>query len=1029
MEAVSGSVMNKLSSNSSQDEKYTAVNAALNGYFFRGRFAMQPVYLDLEEKTKSKLAGVLRVHSDELESLIGSCAANSLRFDKANPYTEQEEWLKEWNKTDRKTPPPFTALLCALSIAAERMGADENFSPNNYYERLFELFGVKETKSRQKLYQKAKHTRQFWHALNLWLTDNDFVFGRPTARALIPNWKYASYALSQALVRDADRKRFSGLFETYDILPDQPIAEAEMALFIHDWMTHTGAAGPTALLRKLWTANNIRDRVVSAAIDALETWKNPVFVPLEGPRNAQFRWLMKFTSVPRKRVRLLLAVIQGGQEESLRPSPTSAHAETGLSLEKGNDPDILFLGPTQSIDLNFLLLKSREFIGDESGTSYKYTERPIVPLVRSPNAPTYREVARVRLFEEHIILCYGNTWLKKVENHLSKCARPGYTVFGSSDMQGIPKDWYILRGVEIVKSDENTTNDVHALNPISSDATVTCVNGLELGHNTWHADARPVIKAAAEKPNCTLEIVREQFDEAEKTLLSSKITDDFVEIALDSLEIFPRTNLRAEIKKAKNTIDETSFSLRSADIPRPLDKKRIFHPIAENGRFLFDTDSDISNGLEGCLIHGDLKESDTEIKSNFVNNQSEIPEGICETSLETDWQHSIDAMQRAKESCVIRGYHCWRFESYEKGDDRFEPKMGKCKDCHTKTLSRSREEAKGNWRRMNQQDLPVVRTVQEEADETNQTRPDFSNDELISSDVVYDGLCYLGQGTWKEFQRIVSRSSQEFWFSHSFANDLFALGYLEIHIAFDFPASNWSVPPPVLVVVRNNEGYLTGFRSKTLLERINEVLIQKGAHHEPISASEQVTVHRWTGLAELDIETLLKDIVDPYGRSVTAIQDVDRFIASKLPALDKFWEHGKQIHVEKPDNLAKFDVHQARWTHVDALQDPGAYRIGLHGTRYVYRNADGITRQVGYQVAKILAARAKNTQLHKYNPETGQFIATLGANPPNLFARALVTSSGMLPKTEEGRLIYENVDPITATLTLNKMYGKDVNLE
>lgn len=1021
--------MNKPNPNSLQDRNYTAVNSALNNYFFRGRFAMQPVYLDLEGEAKSELANVLEVHPEKLEDLIGSCAARSLRFDKTNPYIEQEKWLKEWSKTDRKMPPPFTTLLCALSIAAERMGSDENFSPNNYYERLFELFEVRETKNRQKLYQKAKCTKQFWQALNLWLIDNDFLFGRPTARALIPSWKYASYSLSQALVRDADRKRFGGLFETYDILPDQPVAEAEMALFIHDWMTHTGAAGPTALLRRLWAANNIRDRVVSAAIDALETWKKPTVVPLEGHRNAQFRWLLRFISVPRKQARLLLVVMQGGQEESLRPSLTSAHAETGLSLKKSNDPDILFLGPTESIDLDFLLLKSREFIGDKSDTSYKYTERSIVPLVRSPNAPTYREVARIRLFEEHVILCFGNTWLKKVENHLSKCARPGYTVFGPSDMQGIPEGWYILRGVEIVKSDENATNDVHALNPIGGDATVTCVGGLGLGHNTWHADARPVIKATTEKPNCTLEVIREQFYEAERTLLSSKIANAFVEVALNSLEIFPRTNLRAEIKKAKSTIDEISFSLRSADIPRPLDKERIFHPIAEDEGFLFDSDTDTPNGLEGCFIRGDFKESDTEIKSNLVNNQNEIPEGVCEISPEITWRHSRDAGQRAKKSCVIRGHHCWRFESYEKGEDRFAPKIGECKDCHTKTLSRSREEAKGNWRRMNQRDRPVVRAAQEEIEETNQTRPDFSEDKLISPDIVYDGLCYLGQGTWKEFQRIVSKASQEFWFSHSFANDLFALGHLEMQIAFHFPASNWSVPPPVLVVTQNNEGYLAGFHSRTLLERVNEALIQKGAHREPIYAPEQVTVHRWTKLNGFDIEAPLKDIADPYGRAITVVRGLDNFIASKLPAPDKFWEHGKQIYVEKPDSLAKFDVRHARWTHIDTLQGPGAYKIGLHGTRYVYRNADGITRQVGYQVAKILAARAENYRLHKYDTETSQFIATLGADLPSLFSRALVTSGGMLPKTEKGQLIYKNVNPMTATLILNKMYGKDVSLE
>jgi len=292
----------------------------------------------------------------------------------------------------------------------------------------------------------------------------------------------------------------------------------------------------------------------------------------------------------------------------------------------------------------------------------------------------------------------------------------------------------------------------------------------------------------------------------------------------------------------------------------------------------------------------------------------------------------------------------------------------------------------------------------------------------IAVDTVYDALCYVGQGSWGTFQRLASGASEEAYFSHSLASDLFALGHLETPDAFHSATAEWSVPPPVLVIGSDHKGRLAGFHSKVLVERIDAALAREGARHEPVSAPAQVTLQRWARLRGLDLEALLKSVVDPHGRPVSVVRDLGGIIASNLPPLEEAWSRGTPMHVERSDGLAKFDVHRARWTPVDALQGPGAYRVGLHGTRYVYRDADGTTRQTGHRVAKILAARAERTRLHGYDVTTGRFTAPLGVDPPGLFARALVASSGVLPTIEGGRLIYTNVDAFVATTVLNKMY-------
>lgn len=1008
-----------------EDQEYNSVNSALNDFFFRGRFEMLPVYLDLEGDAEEQVAEALGVDVDELCDFIGLTAARSLRFDKRDPYADQAKWLLQWSLEGRRDPPPFTALLCAFSIAAERMGADENFSPNNYSERLFELLGVKDATSQQKLRQYAKSTRQFWRALNMWLAENDFQLGRPTARAVIGHWKYASFGLSQALVRDADRKRITGLFEKYDLVPGEPVPDAEMALLVHDWMSSHGGTGPTPWLRKLWQSSDLRPRVVSAALDAFEIWERTAGVTGDGPRKAHLQWQVGFTGFPRKRARLSLAVFRGGEAEALEE--TGAGTETGdqLFLEDGLEQGSRFLGPVGSINLDMLLLKSRSFTGVSSGVTYGYIAKPIVALARATDGPVFREVSRVSLFEEHAILCH-EAWLDKVEGHLSKCARPGHSVLRSNDMAGIPEGWCFLRGVEIVRAVDNAHDNFHALSPIASAAAIACVDGLKLGHGTWHVAAPPHVEATSEKSGSTIEVIREQFGKKDEVIAKEGAVGDFMEASLNASCVEAGTNLRAIVKHKSTELAETSFSLRSADIPRPLGSKRLYNVHLGNG-FALDPVIELeraSVNLEGCVLKGALDNVPVGAIHHGVGTAGDVPEGTLEEASDLEWCHSSDAAVVASESCVIRGYHYWVYEAFEKGDDRYDAKMAECKDCQVKALSRTREVAKGNAKKMAQHQVfaPARRSAKRGEDTLQVSETDH---ERVSADTVLDGLCYLGHGSWPAFQGLATAVSPEPWYAHSLASDLYSLGHVEMRGRLNATGGDWSVAPPALVIGMDGNGYLAGFQSDSLVETVNSALSSAGAVFAPCKEPNQVTVHRWTGLGGMDLEALLETVEDAHGREVAVARNLAASITRGLPSFTDVFEQATPVHVEQADGLAKYDTMKARWRRVERLDGPGAYRIGLHGTRYVFRYRDGTTRQVGHQVAKTLSAREEGRWLHGYDMSTGRFTAALGVEPPWLFARALVVSGGSLPRRVGGRVVYERVDPRVGAAILDKMYGKD----
>ena len=1017
----------KLQHEQMASQDYLFVNKTLNEYFFTGRFDMLPVYLDLEGEAEAKVADALGVDPEELADFIGMTASASLRFDKTDPYIDQADWLVKWSRRGRLGSPPFTTLLCALSIAAERMGQDEDFSANNYSERLFELLGVRDSTTKQKLRQYAKSTRQFWRALNLWLAENDFKFGRPTARAVIPSWKYASFGLSQALVRDADRSRFTGLFERYDLVQGEPVPEPEMMLLLHDWMASHGPNGPTNWLRKLWQTGDLRLRVVSAALDAFEAWETTSGTTSSGPSKARLQWQLGFSGFPRKRARLSLAVYRGGRAEQINENGA---ADIGKAvLQEGLETGIQFLGPVSDIDLDRLLLRSRTFTGAESGTTYAYVAKPIVVLARTTDGANYKETTRASLFEDHAILCHP-AWLQKVQGHLSQCARPGYAVLGSSDMPGIPTGWYVLRGVEIVRPVNDAHVNFHALSPIASTAAIACVDGLKLSHSIWHRDAPPIVQATSEKPNALLAVLLEGFGEKDEEIAIAKATGDFMEVRLGSTRQDAGANLRAVVKLKSKELSEISFSLRSADFPRPQSSKRLVHPFDGTHFALHLAHVADAGGtfLEGAVLTGTLNSEPNGKSSKAVDPRADaVPQGSLEVADELEWATSENAAGFAAESCVIRGHHHWVYEPFEKGDDKYDAKMAECKTCHERALSRTRQVARGNVKKMAQHQVATpakrkARTSQELAlgspvEETG-----------VSIDALFDGLCYLGHGSWPAFQRLAAAVSTEPWFAQSLAGDLQALGHLEMRGSLVSRGGEWSIAPPALVVGMDGNAYLSGFQSKLLRDAVSEALVVGGGINSPGRSSGKPTVHRWTGLNGLDLEALLASVRDAHGRPITVSRGLATAISLGLPSFSEIFASATPIYVEEVDGLAKFDTHAARWTRVDRMEGAGAYRIGLHGTRYVFQDGRGATRQVGHQVAKTLAARSVGNRLHGYDLARGTFTAALGVEPPWIYARALVASGGGLPRVEDGRVEFDRVEPTVAATILNKMYGKDENL-
>jgi len=428
-------------------EDYRKVNAAINEVFFSAENDGRPVYLDLEDHAKAKLARRLsalvnHVSVNDVEAVIGIKTAETLDFSRGNPYRWHLDNLQEWDQAGRQAPPPFTAVLCALSIAAEHMRQDEKFGSNNYYERLFQVLGVESSTSQQKLKQNANTTRMLWRALNQWLASNDYVYGRPTAQP-VNKWKHVSFALSQALVRDADRKRFRDMFRENQLSPREQVSEGEMLLLVAEWMTGTG---PSSWLKRIWAEPDLRERIALAAVTELSNWDGDLDAE-DGSALPSKRLTLTgaLSSFPSPRLELYLSAsaadpeaagtlqLDEGGTQNARRAFEHCEEDTWLSMAPG--ADFAILEPTRNIELAALLLDSFKLVSKKNGTSYLYDARAIIPMVKLDDAPYFRSASRVSLLRNHLVLCQ-HAWQDRVQAHIESYARPGFKVHASENLPG-----------------------------------------------------------------------------------------------------------------------------------------------------------------------------------------------------------------------------------------------------------------------------------------------------------------------------------------------------------------------------------------------------------------------------------------------------------------------------------------------------------------------------------------------------------------------------------------------------------------
>lgn len=979
---------------------YYHVNAWLNAVFFSGRFAGQPVYLSLDNEMRNDLARELKCAPEAVEEEI--CSSVRSYLERGNdPYSRLISDLRAWRRAGMKTPPPFTAMLFCLSHAAAIMAADGEFASNNYYRRLSQLTDL----PRDVLSGSRVATELFWDGLADWLLLNNYVLGKPTARATNA-WRYVGKAMSQAIVRASDRPHFHDLFEKFGFSGSEAITPRDMEHYLSHWME---TSGPTPRLKRVWRDPSLRERVAEAAIAELHDWNAREGNPGDGAATRPIRLSLLVNLVP-SFPRPLLELHLGRLGEIGQRGPFSLQGTLStFFLANDRFGSVATLSPNpfgdDSSQISCAIQFDANTTGNEPGMSWE--PRLIIPLAMHPQANAWMEVTRVAFAVPHLLLVRdANNLPQQVDRYLASACLT-LPAKGSSDLDGLPPGWVLYQDVQVRQLVEPPRKELECLVPLGDDGALTIAGGLQLLPGFFHSRMPPNATFLAGKGPTNIEVVAI----GDESMVLGRVESGNSECALDLYGIVDASGgiVVRGWRGDDNPVARDLF-FRNADQPHPLNRDGRGRLAYASMLSASESAASMPTYVQGLVAMGKLPPVSSPSLGMLAGK---MPEGTLEDFQVATLAAPLSAHSTSK-ACIKRGYHVTVFPPVNPKTPAGKPFEGKCSDCKRTEviIYRAKGQRAGNKdATLASVQLPSI------------TMPARTEVHALDGDILYDALGFVGHGSWGRFLSLLESGGGCAKQPRQIAHELFLLGHLDLELR---PGSNsvkaWCVPPPTVNFVAGGRAFLSGFRSHSLIEAIKRCVRDAGGRLQGEPQQALPTSYWIEGLDEVATRNALEEVRDPLGRPLTMNEGAGTRLARACACLEGMNALLRPISIGRVRNLQRFDFATVRWGDIQFALGEGAYRWNDGLQAYAWMDGDGKAVAGPYQVTKLLAARSAGIQLHHYDQNSSVFLSTLGCEPPGLLERALVACSGELPAIGCGIAAYKGVPPSVAAPVLAILY-------
>ncbi|UOQ88048.1 hypothetical protein MUN74_12170 [Agromyces endophyticus] len=983
---------------------YEEYNSALVEAYFSPTRAGQPVYLDLDDAVLADAAQSLSLDRDEftLGLQFAVRARLPIRHPGVNMLDEFNRDLDRWTPRFRraitagKRPPhpPIVALLVVFTMAAEHMGdsAQSDIHTNAYYAHLNRLLGLPESDEGRFRTAFQHHSESYWAALAAWLESFDGEIGLPTAVAL--SHRYIGLPVSQAVVREAERKQLLRMFEETGLPTGTAISAIDMEASLGDWITSADPP-PSKSFARLWESS-ARDAVVDVAVNELVVWDG---VPRYGRSKRRGR---ADGAAELREVRLGLSEefgIFGNEFRFVAIGPPYSDG-TPVTLETMNgDLPVTYTsvsngssaipfepnGITAAQGLAGVLR-----LNDPTGTRTRIP-RKVVPLALDALTGLLIETDRMPIGARAALLVSEDESLAdQAASMLEDAARPGFKRVQSA--QGVPPRWSLFVDVTMLQPPISPRAGLEALLPRLT-VQMTLAGGFRMpGRLTrWSALSLPELTVVSDDDHpVEIEIQRRELGE-QHAAVSVHSGPPPIVIPLDRY-VTAEGDYDIVLKRDRRSIQATTLRVRSAAEPDQSSWSRAIGIGHDSADGLWPLRA---RAIEGELIvDGAL----TLVGGQMVRSPAPHSEVTVVGDSE---QHAAEGSpvvlpRPEPTSCILTGRH--RFQLPRAVPDSKEPYVvGVCSTCGLR-----KRYPTDHWRARKRQ----------QQRKTLEPRPlaDFEPaPEHGSWNAAVDALVYLGSGNSSDLSAIARQVENSAMFEHHFVRSLESLGVIETERDDSLVVRSFEIAATSMAEV--DGGFLlTGSWSHVDLATALSAADERGIPSDwPSGVGVPVPVVR------IDANSIPDDV----RLDSTIATDAGLNMLLTLPHINELAKHLATTRSGLVAGRAeRFAPEDARWVRADSVDQPGAYRSrSFAGADYFVRSESDVesneARQVRSDTAKYIAASWAAVSLVRYDKRDRVLSVPLGTPLPGLYERAAVLSSGKLPTpTRKGwTLAYHAITP------------------
>ena len=1017
---------------------YDRWGSALRELVYGGGSANQPVYLNLENDLLLRCATLLGLSSDveAIERDLVTAVTQVLELDGRTADRSMfrkiqhrlDSWRQHpWNDGSRDfPPPPVLPVLAVFSRAAEIMGENEEYTSQAYYRPLMGLLGVLDDDKTRLETAFRSVSEKWWDALNTWLMDMDGQMGLPTAEPLGP--RYVGIPLSQALMRDADRKLLLDFFENQRLQPGTPLSANDMTVQLSDWFARGRGS---ASMKAMWKTKDGKAILTDAAIQALLSWDGtqldsggisrralPPLITARLRRVGLGRAQFQFGFVIRGTLNGPNSLSTRWQVDSSTESPKPL-----LDMEPLTDR-LLSPASLEEVDADVLvsgvLRLSPHDANSGLGAPIERKPQPVVVAVHLEEAGRYLEVENARLGESHLVLV--NSAAKKpngepmfdLESLLSEIAQPGFTQVEGVD--GLPVGWIAYRDVVVMREHDREQMALDPLRPAQT-STLVVADGLRLpGRDRWSDRVPLTLRAVGGYPS-GVRIQLSRLDEVgSRDVVQTWETGEAEWNGSTARLPLHDGRYRLELRKQESSdraqaIATRHFELCSGQHPRQHPgferieyRPGLSHDAALPGEISANPPSVADGSAEshpGVRVIG----AQTTGARHSDSSATRLPGPIWWRTEHTSIGQPKLAEPAPPDSCAVTGSHHEIIELHVPGQlDR-----GECQGCGRIRMYRGKAPLKKTA-------ITTSVTSQSPLDHLGSS----AKPTPISGADVLDALAWLGGGPISEFNTVMRQVDDSALTADEALRVMDSLGHIDVRRdPTDAKAISWRMAPPCLAGQGGNQWTLVGRWGA-------DALAAAQVRTEALGGTFTFSETGWlpsrviTGLDE----SAANDVARASG--ATAAANAGQEILNTLRPLVDIVGEFPRVSAENIYDVEWFFPETASWRLVANMNQPGAYCI-RNGfvTQYVLRESGDIASKTMARttphVAKCFAARQR--PLISYQEETHELHVPLGAELPGLYGRAITLMSGRPPGKAKNQslVVYENVPAPAAAHLLSLM--------